>query len=135
LKNRKIAEGAILTEDQDGYHLHLLEMKSKLTQGEWAKAILQFEGMHLASIATIRLLGVVDIASVTCYIAYKVDATSPTASADMILMKTFVGQPNPIGGVDSWTTGTLELPLGGTARIVKGQRDANNNIDFGKIAA
>lgn len=135
LKNRKIAEGAILTEDTSGYHLHLLEMKSKLTQGEWAKAILQFEGMHLAALAAIRLLGVSEVTSVTCYIAYKDDAMSASESADLILMKTFVGKPNPIGGVDSWTTESLELPLNGAAKIVKGQRDVNNNVDFGQIAA
>lgn len=133
LKNGKISEGAILTMDDEGYHLHHLEMKSRLTQGEWAKAMLQFEGMHLTALAAVRLLGVVDIASVTCYIAYKQDAMAANASADMILMKTFVGMPNPVGGADSWVSNSCELPITGMANIRKAERDANSDADFGLI--
>lgn len=133
LKNKKIAEGAILTSDDEGYHLHLVEMKSKLTQGEWAKVISQFEGMYLTSLATVRILDVLILASVTCYIAYKQDAMAANQSADMIFMKTFVGQPNPVGGVDSWTTNTVALPFREHARLVKAARDINNDADFGII--
>lgn len=132
-KNGKISEGAILTKDDSGYHLHYLEMKSKLTYGEWAKAQLQFEGMHLTALAVIRLLGVTEIASATCYIAYKQDAMTASKSADLVLMKTFVGMANPLGGVDSWAAETCELPITGLARIRKAQRDVSNDANFGVI--
>jgi len=133
LKNGKISEGAILTQDESGYHLHILEMKSKLTQGEWAKVMLQFEGMHLTSMAVTRLLGVTEIKTVTCYITFKQNAMDASKSADMILMKTFVGMPNIIGSGDAWESETIELPLTGIAGIKKASRDSDNNADFGFI--
>jgi hypothetical protein len=133
LKNGKIGEGAVLTKDDDGYHLHILEMKSKLTQSEWAHALLQFQGMLLTSLATVRLLGVTEVTSVVCYIAYKQEAMSASKSADLVLLKTFVGIPNPVGGEDEWSSEVAELPIVGPARIRKAQRDANNNADFGVI--
>jgi hypothetical protein len=133
LKNRKISEGSILTRDENGYHLHILEMKSKLTQTEWAKAVLQFEGMLLTTLAVVRLLGVHEVASVTCYIAYKQAAMGSGQSADMIFLKTFVGMPNPVSGASAWTSEKLELPITGTASIRKAQRDEANNAHFGNI--
>lgn len=133
LRNAKIGEGSIITKDQDGYHLHLLEMKSKLTQSEWAKALLQFEGMHLTTLAVARLLGVIEVQSVTCYIAYKQDALSAIGSADLILMKTFVGMANPVGGGDAWSSNTISLPITGNAALRKAQRDNNADAHFGNI--
>lgn len=133
LRNGKISEGSIITRDATGYHLHLLEMKSKLTQVEWARALKQFEGMHLTSLAVARLLGVLELASVTCYIAYKRDALAGNKSADLILMKTFVGMPNPIGGGDEWESERVELPFTGSASIRKAQRDTNADAHFGPI--
>lgn len=133
LRNRKISEGSILTKDEHGYHLHILEMKSKLTQAEWAKVILQFEGMLLTTLAVVRILGVNHFASVTCYIAYKQAAMSSSQTADMIFLKTFVGKPNPVSGDSAWTSEKLELPITGTASIRKAQRDEANDAHFGLI--
>lgn len=135
LENKKISEGAILSHNEDGYHLHLLEMKSKLTVGEWAKVVEQLKGMHLSALAVLRLLGVVELASVTCYVAFKQDAMSPQASADMILMKTFVGMENPLSGNADWESEALELPFTGTSAIVKAQRNVSNDADFGLIVS
>jgi hypothetical protein len=129
-KNRKCADGAFLTFDSDGCHLHILEMKSRLTQGEWAKAMLQLSGMYLTALASCRLLGVFEFKSVTCYIAFKEDAMSSNESADMIFMKTLVGQENPLGGVNEWTSNKIELPFRTMALIQKGQRDGAHNVHF-----
>ncbi|WP_408913632.1 hypothetical protein [Brucella pseudogrignonensis] len=133
-KNKKCAEGAFLTFEDDGMcNLHILEMKSKLTQGEWAKVMLQLSGMYLSALATCRLLGIISFKSVTCYVAFKEDAMSPAKSADMIFLKSFVGAENPIGGADEWQTGKMELPFSTPAAIRKGQRNASNDIDFGTV--
>lgn len=133
LKNRKISEGSIVTKDERGYHLHILEMKSKLTQGEWAKVLLQFEGMLLTTLAVVRILGILEFSTVTCYIAYKEDAMGTRGSADLILLKTFVGMPNPISGSEEWTKEQVELPMTGAAQIRKAVRDGANDADFGLI--
>lgn len=133
-KNRKCAEGAFLTLDDDGScRLHILEMKSKLTQGKWAKAMLQLSGMYLSALAICRIIGISEFKSVTCYVAFKEDAMSAAKSADMIFMKSFVGVENPIGGADEWQKEEMELPFSATATIRKGQRDAFNDVDFGNV--
>jgi hypothetical protein len=133
LRVKNCAEGAIITQQGTSYHLHVLEMKSKLTQGEWAKAMLQLEGMFLSAVAVARLAGITDFASATCYIAYVEDAMGPAGSADLIFMKTFVGMDNPIGGVEEWINEVMPLPFGVRAGIRKGQRDADRNVNFGTI--
>ncbi|MBB5577713.1 MULTISPECIES: hypothetical protein [Rhizobium] len=133
LNNRKCAEGAFVTFDADGCRLHIVEMKSKLTQGTWAKVLLQFNGMYLSALATARILGIESFTSVTCYIAYTEDAMNPDKSADMILIKPFVGVPNPVGGATEWEKERCLLPLNQAATIRKTQRDANNDANFGLV--
>lgn len=135
LKNRKRAEGAILTHNHSGYHLHILEMKGTVTLGCWSGVLKQFEGMLLAALASVRLLGVQDITSVTCYLAFKRDAIAVDQNANPVLMKSFVGMPNPVSGLQDWLAGALDLPYVGRSSIVKKMRDADNNADFGVIQA
>src|ERR1700679_3345026 len=45
LKKRKCADGSFVTFEGDKARLHIVELKSKLTQSEWAKASEQIEGM------------------------------------------------------------------------------------------
>lgn len=131
--NRKCAEGAFIKFDHDGCHLHILEMKSKLTQGEWAKVLNQLEGMYLTALAACRVLNIAEFQSVTCYIAFTEDAMAPDQSADMILMKTFVGEENPVGGDDEWSKNQVPLPFDVTAGLKKGLRNAQSNVDFGAV--
>ncbi|MBD8689341.1 MULTISPECIES: hypothetical protein [unclassified Rhizobium] len=131
--NRNCAEGAFITFEDDGCRLHILEMKSKLTQGEWAKVLRQLEGMYLTSLAVCRLLGIHDFKEVICYVAYTEDAMSANENADMIFMKTFVGVENPVGGDDEWIVGRLGLPFDVIAKLKKGVRGADKNVDFGQV--
>ncbi len=133
LKNRKCAEAAMISVEAEYCHLHLLEMKSKLTQSELAKAVLQLEGMYLSALAVSKIIGIDQIASVTCYIGYKENALSPKASADMIMFKTFVGMENPIGAVDEWEEKEIDLPFGMKSSVKAEKRDLNGDVDFGAI--
>lgn len=133
--NRKCAEGAFITFDDDGCTLHIIEMKKRMTQGTWAKAILQIKGMYLTSIAVSKLMGIEHFVDVVCYVAFSEDAMSPDLSADPIFLKSFVGEENPVGGDDEWTVERLPLPFGVTARLTKGLRNQNNgaDADFGLV--
>lgn len=130
LQNRKCADGAFLTFDETGCHLHLVELKSRLTHAEWSHVLLQFEGMYLTSLATCRLLNISSISSVTCYIAFKRDKMSPQESASPILIKPFVGKENPLNGQRSWNNERIELPFESVANLRKGQRDDAGDADF-----
>jgi hypothetical protein len=131
--NRKCAEGALLTISNDECHLHIVELKSKLSQAEWSKARDQLSGMYLTALATCRVLGISEFNSVICYIGYKQNAMSPENSADPVLIKTFVGTRNPIGKNDEWEAEKMQLPLNAEATIIKAQRDCDQNVDFGGI--
>ncbi|MCW2272696.1 hypothetical protein GJ654_01220 [Rhodoblastus acidophilus] len=133
LSNRSCAEGAFVSFDESGFHLHIIEMKSKLTYNEWIKALKQLSGMYLTAIATARILGIYSFNSIRCYIAFKEDAITPNRDADPVLLKTFVGTENIASGVDQWSSGMIRLPLSAKAFLKKGQRDGNNDIDFGFV--
>jgi hypothetical protein len=133
LDNRKCAEGAFVTFDDAGCRLHIVEMKSKLTQGTWAKVLLQFNGMYLSALATARILGIESFTSVTCYIAYTEDAMDPKKSPDMIFIKPFVGAPNPVARATEWEKEQCLLPLDQAATIRKAQRDVNKDANFGVV--
>ena len=90
LAQRKCADGALITFNKDGAHLHIVELKSKVTLKAWAHALQQFEGMYLTSLAISRLLKIFEVQSVTCYIAAKEYKLSDVvgASASPSLIKT-----------------------------------------------
>src|SRR6266446_5893653 len=47
LAQKKCADGAFFSFDKGEAHLHIVELKSKVTLAEWAKVLQQFEGMFL----------------------------------------------------------------------------------------
>lgn len=132
VKNAKCAEASFLTTDGDGAgHLHIVEMKSKLTKNEFQKVIDQWRGMLLASLA---ILGIADKPRpnrITVYIAYTSENILSKDPAQPITFKIKVGgalQP----GIKEWKDEKVSLFSDVTASIVKGQR-ANGNVDFGMI--
>lgn len=131
--NKKCAEGALLTINNGEFHLHIIELKSKLSRAEWSKAMSQLSGMYLAALATCRVLGINNLNSVVCYIGYKKNAMTVDRSADPVLLKTFVGKSNPVGRNDEWENEKMLLPFNVEAIIRKGQRDSNQNVDFGSV--
>ena len=122
LKQRKCADGAFLTFDDQGSHLHLVELKSKLSLGDWAHALHQFEGMYLTAIAIMRLLEIQAAATVTCYLAAKEDAVTEAeaVTASPTLMKAPVGAVRTFGGLKVWLKDTVSLPFSTSANLVKG---------------
>lgn len=135
LKQRKCGDGAFLTFDRRGAHLHLVELKSRLSLGDWAHALQQFEGLYLTAIAVMRLLGLQAAASVTCYLAAREDRVTQTqeVTASPTLIKAPVGEVRTFGGRESWTNETVPLPFSTNAILIKGWRDATGDADFGAV--
>jgi hypothetical protein len=135
LLQRKCADGAVVTFDQQGAHLHIVELKGKLTAKTWARVLEQYEGMFLTSVAVARLLEIRDFASVTCYIAGSEDSISgtSTATAAPALIKTPVGKAQSFGGLEAWTSSSILLPMDTRSALKKAWRDKSGDVHFGKI--
>ncbi|HLK82254.1 MAG TPA: hypothetical protein VKT99_12280 [Xanthobacteraceae bacterium] len=134
LAERKCADGAFFLFEKNEVHLHIVEIKSKITLGEWAKILKQFEGMFLTALAVARLLQVHELARVTCYVAGRTDSiTNKSQSASPALLKTPVGMTKTLGGHEYWEKELVELPLSFRAPLVKGWKNSAGVVDFGSV--
>ncbi len=135
LAQRKCADGAFITFDEAGMHLHIVELKGKITPKTWAHVLMQFEGMYLTSLAVSRLLQISDLQSVTCYVAATEDAVSNPVeeSASPTLLKGPVGKPKTFGGLEQWLQSSISLPFAAQAVLVKGWKDNTGSVDFGAV--
>jgi hypothetical protein len=129
IKDAQCADGAFVTFDDDGVHLHITELKSTLNFGKWFKAINQFCGMFLSVTSAARLMQIRDFASVTCYIAFKADRIVTSASTSPALLKAPVGTAATAPRT-SWEKEEIQLPFKTTAILKKIQRDALGNATF-----
>lgn len=135
LSQRKCADGAILSFDDVGAHLHIVELKSTVTLGTWAHAMQQLEGMYLAALAVSRLLQIDKLLSVTCYLAGAADKVTGASrlSASPSLFKTAVGKSTTFGGLESWTSEIVPLPFGVSATLKKQWKDGAGLANFGEL--
>jgi hypothetical protein len=133
LSKKKCADGSFVTFKDDKAHLHLVELKSKLTQSAFAKATEQLEGMFLSALAASRLLQIQTFETVDCYVAYSIDAMQPDTTADPALLKTLVGTKTILGDGLAWKNGEVRLPFGVVAKLHKAKRDSSGNADFGNV--
>ena len=124
LKEAKCADGAfILFESDEEAHVHIVELKSNLSNKDWITAKGQFAGMFLNVQAARGVLGLADFRSVTCYIAYKSENLSPRETASPIFIKSLLGTPGrQLGGAVDWNKEIIDLPWS-QAKLVKLQRD------------
>lgn len=129
VKNERCADGAFITFDEGGVHLHIAELKSTLNFGKWSRAIEQFCGMFLSVLSAARLLQIRDFSSVTCYIAFKSEQMSAATSTSPVLLKAPVGSGSlPLK--TRWDKEVVELPLATFATLKKIQRDGSGNASF-----
>jgi hypothetical protein len=87
----------------------------------------------LTSLAAVRLLKIPRFEAVTCYVAFAQDKTAAVDTANPTLLKTLVGGAKLLGGGIAWTKGKINFPFDVEADIVKSQRDASGNSDFGIV--
>jgi hypothetical protein len=135
LARRSCADGAFLSFLDGEVQLHIVELKSKITLGTWAKVIEQFEGMFLTALAVVRLMEIHELARVTCYLAGTVDAiTDAPEGASLILSKAPVGKWRTFGHLEAWNKNQVPLPLAVEATLVKGWKNAIGVADFGSVS-
>ncbi len=133
LRNKKCADGAFIILHNDKISLHILEMKSQLTDEVFEKLLKQVEGMYFYLKAIIGLLDLPKPQDVKIYVSYTEDAVPEIPQPDsrtLIKNKVCVGEA-PIEF--QWRKGKVTLYGGETAHIIKGQRNAKGDCDFGTI--
>ncbi|MBJ3783476.1 hypothetical protein [Devosia sediminis] len=131
LRSGRCADGAFITFDENGAHLHLVELKSSLTIGKWLQAIEQFCGMYFVASAISHLLGYSNFFSITCYLALDEDKITNGISSSPVFLKTLTGGKETLGDVESWAKNVVPLPFD-KAPLKTGIR-INGNVDFGLV--
>lgn len=132
LKERKCADGAIITFSDDGARIHVVELKSGLSYKKWVDVKSQFEGMYLNALALSKFLGINNVVEVVFYIAFSNENLTKAATASPILLKRLPKELN-IPSVEDWNSSMISMPNAVSGRLVKGQRGPDGNVDFGKL--
>lgn len=127
LAHTQCADGAFIVFEEDGSHLHIVELKSRLTAAEWDHARKQMEGMLVNAMALKGVINIPDYTKVICYVAFKKDDILPSKTASPITLKVGVGLPFAVAGTEGWLKGSITLLNKFVATVVKIQRDAEGN--------
>lgn len=115
--NRRCADGAIAVEAEGQLHLHVVELKSKLSRKDWFGVKQQFEGMIANAIAALAVIGAPRPIEVVCHISYLEETVTSTSTPDIILLKIPLGGTSLIGDVKDWEServnlfGYLDIPV------------------------
>lgn len=108
-KNRRCADAAILTQNEDDLCLHVVELKSKLTTKSWLIVKQQLSGMIANAIAMLAVSGGPKPKRIVCHVSFTEDMIGSSSTPDLVLLKVATGNFNPIGLTEDWTSGVLEL--------------------------
>lgn len=125
IKQRKVADGVILQFGEQGQlkALHLIELKSRLTSGEWRKVKEQLQGALHNAHALLGVLGLDLPPRIVCHTAYKQDAIGSNPA----LLKAPMGIKASHTDSD-WVTGRVMIdPIFPTLDHYKYQRDGHGN--------
>lgn len=125
IRQRKVADGIVLQFGEQGQlkALHLVELKSRLTGGEWRKVKEQLQGALHNAHALLGVLGLALPARIVCHTAYKQDAISSNPA----LLKMPTGTKATHSDSD-WITDRVTIdPTLPALDHYKHQRDGNGN--------
>lgn len=113
LQLQKCGDAAIFEFENNNIHLHIVELKSKITIGEWEKAKDQALGAYLNSLAIKTLLEIAEFSSITLHIAYDEDAISAIGTTAPSSMKIGIGAKHTVGtpsAYTEWTSQAVNIP-------------------------
>jgi hypothetical protein len=96
--HNECADGAFIVFDAGHIAIHLVELKSAVNAGKWAKARRQFEGMLANTLALLGFLDVVRPFGVVCHLALKSESISGALRASPVLGKRLTGLPLSAAG-------------------------------------
>jgi len=103
LSTKSCGDSIIFEFNHNIVHLHLLEMKSRITLNTWQKAKVQIHGAYLNALAMSGVLGIGDFGSVTVHIAYKEDSLHSNFNATPVVLKVGLGDHGSVD-VGEWIT-------------------------------
>lgn len=126
----KCADGAIIEFKNDGVHIHIVELKSKLDTQKWDHAKKQILGMFLHVSALLGAIGIERFKSVTAYVAYKEEAITAFLQTNTIALKRRVGAGKPLVSGADWRAGTIALCDLEHVKVVNIQRGADGNAAY-----
>lgn len=133
--NRRCADGAIAVEFGDELHLHVIELKSKLTRKEWLGVKQQLEGMIANAIAALAVIGAPRPIDVVCHVSFLDETVTSISTPDLILLKLPVGGSTILGDVEDWKSGRTELFGYTDIQIRKIPRDRVTGTGHGDLSA
>lgn len=125
-KSRNCADAALVVCHEEMPELHVVELKSKLTNKEWVKAKKQFEGMALNYMA---MAGVVEGRVPTravFHISFGSEVVSEPETSDPVLLKMAVGSGEMLGGIDDWMNERVDILNWPNAELRKIERGDDN---------
>lgn len=110
----KSADGMFITFEADGAHLHVVELKTTMTESKWDRVKRQFDGSRLHAFAFQGISGIEDFVSITVYAAF----------LNNKMRAPILNKPGAVGGTRldravEWMEGRVTLITGETARLVK----------------
>lgn len=128
----KCADGAILLSVGGASHLHVIELKSKLTPDKWNSARRQIQGMLFNSLAVAGALSLSEPQLIKCYIAYNTETVSRFIRTNPAVQKQMVGTGAPALGLaaisySDFAKSLLTLPDGQVVPIQLVTRDEHGN--------
>ncbi|MBX7531880.1 hypothetical protein K3165_02945 [Qipengyuania sp. 1XM1-15A] len=125
-KSRNCADAAIVVSHDDRPTLHVVELKSKLTNKEWVKTKKQFEGMALNYMAMAGVVeGVVPDRAVF-HVSFESEVVAEPETSDPVLLKMSVGSGQVLGGIDDWINEKIDILSWQGAELRKIPRGEDN---------
>jgi hypothetical protein len=128
LTEQKCADAIVIEFSDDGPMLHLIELKSKMTRGQWRDVKKQLLGAYHNALAIGGVLELPRFAGVRVHVLCSEDSISPAATANSSTLKAGLGKPLPdtIDWVERRLTldGIAGIPLDVTLRDEAGNARA-----------
>lgn len=125
LKQRQHGEAIIIELDDDyrAVRLHIIEMKSRLTEKKWKEVLQKFEGALYDSLAVMGLLGLEWPEAVVFHVAYTQDGLTTTPSPSIAK-----AIPNPLSPeLRQWHYNAVNISWLEKAPLSRILRDENGN--------
>jgi hypothetical protein len=101
LRNQRSADAIIIQTRGEAVHLHLIELKSKMSASEWLKTKEQSDGAYLNALAIGALWKLPDFASVNLHVAYREDRLRSADVTAPSVLKRGLGERLPVD-VSDW---------------------------------
>jgi len=129
LTNQKCGDAVIFQFTGDDVHLHVVELKSKMTAGEWIKTKEQVEGAYLNAVAIRSIWELPEFLSVSVHVAYGDDGLVPDRITTPSVLKPGLGSRSSVSVAD-WLSDRIYLGIIGHAHLLRIKRGSDGNAEL-----